>query len=61
MLLDTSGFLCLHHQPEMFHLEACQATRALCVCVFTIFCRTDLRSVSYTQIVEQWVAGLSVT
>ena len=31
MLLDTSGFLCLHHQPETFHQEACQAYRAAVV------------------------------
>ena len=28
MLLDTSGLLCLHHQAEPFHLEACQAYQA---------------------------------
>lgn len=25
MLLDTSGLLCLHHQAEPFHQEACRA------------------------------------
>jgi predicted nucleic acid-binding protein len=25
MLLDTSGLLCLHHQAEPFHAEACRA------------------------------------
>ena len=25
MLLDTSGLLCLHHQSESFHQQACQA------------------------------------
>jgi uncharacterized protein len=28
MLLDTSGLLCLFHQAEPFHQEACQAYRA---------------------------------
>ncbi len=28
MLLDTSGLLCLHHQAEPFHQEACQAYQA---------------------------------
>ncbi len=28
MLLDTSGLLCLHHQAEALHEEACQAYRA---------------------------------
>lgn len=28
MLLDTSGLLCLHHQAEPFHDEACQAYKA---------------------------------
>jgi len=28
MLLDTSGLLCLHHQAEPFHQEACRAYRA---------------------------------
>jgi predicted nucleic acid-binding protein len=28
MLLDTSGLLCLHHQAEPFHDEACRAYRA---------------------------------
>jgi predicted nucleic acid-binding protein len=28
MLLDTSGLLCLHHQAEPFHHEACQAYHA---------------------------------
>jgi predicted nucleic acid-binding protein len=27
MFLDTSGLLCLHHQPEPFHEEACRAYR----------------------------------
>jgi predicted nucleic acid-binding protein len=27
MLLDTSGLLCLHHQAEPFHDEACRAYR----------------------------------
>jgi hypothetical protein len=31
MLLDTSGLLCLHHQPEPFHEEACRAYRAASV------------------------------
>ena len=31
MLLDTSGLLCLHHQPEPFHDEACRAYRAAVV------------------------------
>jgi hypothetical protein len=26
MLLDTSGLLCLHHQAEPFHDEACRVT-----------------------------------
>jgi predicted nucleic acid-binding protein len=28
MLLDTSGLLCLHHQAEPFHHEACRLYRA---------------------------------
>lgn len=28
MFLDTSGLLCLHHKPESFHDEACQAYKA---------------------------------
>ncbi len=28
MLLDTSGLLCLHHQAEPFHHEACRAYHA---------------------------------
>ncbi len=28
MLLDTSGLLCLHHQAELFHREACRAYQA---------------------------------
>ena len=28
MLLDASGLLCLHHQPERFHHEAVQAYHA---------------------------------
>ncbi len=27
MLLDTSGLLCLHHEAELYHREACQAYR----------------------------------
>jgi predicted nucleic acid-binding protein len=31
MFLDTSGLLCLHHQAEPFHDEACQAYKAALV------------------------------
>lgn len=31
MFLDTSGLLCMHHQAEPYHDEACQAYRAASV------------------------------
>lgn len=31
MLLDTSGLLCLHHEAEPFHDQACAAYKTACI------------------------------